>query len=223
LAEVGEFSFVILLEGLRTKTISEHDYQLFLGVTLFSLVIIPTLWKPFERFAAWLVQRPWLQHLEHKRYATEAGPHTERLKDHVVLIGCGPFGQVVLHALHLHGERSVILDLNSQTIRHLQKAGYDALYGEASNLKMLESLHIESARALIVTIPDLQAAEAVIREARAKNPLILILARARFATEIEKLRSAGSTHVVYEEMEAATEMSRVLVQHLEEKKLKAES
>ncbi len=218
LAEVGEFSFVILLEGVRHQVITQDRYQLFLGVILFSLIMIPALWKPFERWAKWFSERPFLQTWEAKRYASETGPHVHLLKDHVVLIGCGPFGQVVLHSLHLNEVPSVVLDLNSQTIRHLQKAGYDAIYGEAGNHNILQSLHIETARALVVTIPDLAAAEAIIREARSQRPTLLILARARFSSEVPRLRQAGATQVIYEEMEAAAEMARTLEQRMKANK-----
>jgi monovalent cation:H+ antiporter-2, CPA2 family len=214
LAEVGEFSFVILLEGYRTQTITSDQYQLFLGVILCTLVMVPALWKPFQSLVSWLAQKPWLQKVDAQRYRTEKSLRTRALKDHVILVGCGPFGQVVLHSLHLQGRSSIVMDLNSQTIRHLQKAGFEAIYGEAGNLKMLESLHVDSANAVVVTIPDLRAAQAIIREARFRKPSLLIFARARYASEIEPLRQAGATHVIYEEMEAATEMARLIERNL---------
>ena len=214
LAEAGEFSFVILLDGVRQKVITQDRYQLLLAVILVSLVAVPALWKAFGRWATWISQRPLLQSWEAKRYAAEAGPRTEPLRDHVVLVGCGPFGQVVLQALHLDGVTSVVLDLNPDTIRHLQKAGYNAVYGEAGNHQILELLQIERARAMVVTIPDLHAAEAIIREAREQRPDLPILARACFAPEVQTLRKAGATQVVYEEMEAASEMARILERRL---------
>lgn len=94
--------------------------------------------------------------------------------------------------------------------------------GEAGNHNILQSLHIETAKALVVTIPDLAAAEAIIREARSQRPTLLILARARFSSEVPRLHQAGATQVIYEEMEAAAEMARTLEQRMKEKVGKAE-
>ncbi len=214
LAEVGEFSFVILSQGLHQKNISPDRYQLFLAVILFTLILVPALWRPFQRFAGWLSQRGALQRWEGRRYAAENRPQHEKIRDHVILIGCGPFGQVVLHAVHLEGGRCMVLDLNSQTVRHLQRAGYDAIYGEAGNLMILDSLQVETAKAMVVTIPDLQGAAAIVREARSRRPDMLILARARYSAEIEILRTAGANQVIYEEMEGATRMAKELEPHL---------
>ncbi len=216
LAEVGEFSFVLLSQGLHQQTLSPDRYQLFLAVILFTLIVVPALWKPFQKFAAWTAQRPLLQEWEIQRYAAEHHVQGEKIHDHVILIGCGPFGQVVLHSVHLHGGRCMVLDLNSQTVKHLQKAGYDAIYGEAGNLKILDSLQLETAMAVVMTIPDLQGAEAMVREARLRRPDILILARARFSTQIEPLRRAGANQVIYEEMEGASQMAKALEKHLKD-------
>jgi len=218
LAEVGEFSFVLLSQGVHQKTLGPDRYQLFLAVILFTLVVVPALWKPFQRFAAWVARRPSFQEWDARRYAAENKTRQTKMRNHVILIGCGPFGQVVLHAIHLQHGKCIVLDLNSQTVRHLQRAGYEAIYGEAGNLKILESLQVETALALVVTIPDLQAAQSMIHEARSQRPDLLILARARYSSEIEPLQTAGADQVIYEEMEGATQMAKVLECHLKERK-----
>ncbi|MDD2707827.1 MAG: cation:proton antiporter [Verrucomicrobiae bacterium] len=216
LSQVGEFSFVLLLQGIRDNDISQEDYQLFLGVILFTLVVVPALWRPFGRWARWLVRRPFVRRWEDRRYAQEEPEHAATLKDHVVLVGCGPFGQTVLHSLQVCRVHCRILELNSETVRSLQQAGFDAMYGEAGNLTIMESLHLESACAMVVTIPDVSAAAELIREARMRRPDLLIIGRARYGSQIEKLRKAGANHVVYEEMEAATKAARLLESLLKE-------
>jgi monovalent cation:H+ antiporter-2, CPA2 family len=82
------------------------------------------------------------------------------------------------------------------------------LYGDAASRAELETAGVPTARTVAVTTPDLLATEAVIRNARALNPMIHVIVRAPGTGEVSGLSARGADEVVQPEFEAGLEFVR---------------
>ena len=76
------------------------------------------------------------------------------------------------------------------------------MFGDASNAEVLDETHLETARIIVVAIPDAHAARLIVRHAREVNPSIALVVRAhdhRLLTEMTSM--GGSVHVIHGEVE----------------------
>jgi monovalent cation:H+ antiporter-2, CPA2 family len=72
-------------------------------------------------------------------------------------------------------------------------------------------LHIETARALVVTMNDHSASDRLVATARAERADLLIVARARDARHAAHLYAMGATDAVPETIEASLQLSEAVL------------
>ena len=206
LAQVGEFSFV-LAEITRRKTLPDGSVTGFLAEDLFMLVISATIATLFltpylVTYAPRLANR--VAELRKRAGGGEgdavADETTEPTpSDHIVIIGFGPSGAAVGNALIRHADRVIVVDLNPQLVRTAERMGFRAFIGDARAGEILEHVHVESAAAVAVMVPDPEASRAVIQRVRAFAPRVPILARSRYHIHKLELEMAGAREAFDEE------------------------
>ena len=77
--------------------------------------------------------------------------------------------------------------------------------------ELLRRLHLDTARALVVTLDDTAAADALVAAARAERADLLIVARARDAEHAARLYRAGATDAVPETIEASLQLAEAVL------------
>ena len=80
-----------------------------------------------------------------------------------------------------------------------------------TQIELLRRLHLETARALVVTLDDPAAADALVAGARAERAELLIVARARDARHAAHLYRIGASHAVPETIEASLQLSEAVL------------
>jgi CPA2 family monovalent cation:H+ antiporter-2 len=117
----------------------------------------------------------------------------------------------ILAEFQLH---PTIIDLNLDTVRNLVAAGQPAIYGDAARRDILEAAHIQQAKYLLVTIPDLTTRTLIILAARDLNPDLRVFARARYIQERAWLEEVGATDICTEEAETAKALAVQLLREM---------
>jgi CPA2 family monovalent cation:H+ antiporter-2 len=125
-----------------------------------------------------------------------------------VICGYGRIGSELARSLETRGIRYSVVDINPATIRHLRSQGAWAAYGDATEEHVLNTLGINRARTIAITIPDLVGTRGIIRLVREINPGIAVIARAYNAAQVEPIANEGANEVVQPEFEAAMEFTR---------------
>jgi len=195
LAQVGEFSLVIAAEAVRLGLVDLQASEFFLAVAVPTMILTPGLTAAAHRLAG---RAPVA--------AVEVG-----LEDHLIIIGYGVNGHNVHQALAPLGVPHVVVDLNPHTIRELQEAGENAIYGNAEQDAVLRAAGVEHARGVIIAIPDAASTRKVVESSRKLAPQATIVARTRYVQEVEPLEELGADQVIPEEFETSLElMGRVL-------------
>lgn len=208
LAQVGEFSFVLAAQGLEAHLFDMDSYQIFLAVSVLTMMLTPGLIAIAPRVADKLGRK------EEPPKKASAENVKKDLDDHLIIIGFGISGKHLAHAAHESHIPYTILEMNPETVRRYQ--GKEPIsQGDASQPIVLEHLGIEKARAIAIVISDPAAVRAITTEARRLNPDIYIVARTRFVTEIAPLHALGANEVISEEFESSIEVfSHVLAHYL---------
>ncbi len=212
LAQVGEFSFILAQEGLMAGILDHAAYNVFLAVSVLTMIITPLLMQAAPRIArrAEALQRltPWLP----ARASPRADAPPFKRRDHVIVVGYGLNGRNLAQVLRDFEIPHVVLDIRGEVVQQALGTGVPIQYGDATNPTVLHQARVQHAKALVVATSDPFAMRRIVRLARHENPSIHIVVRTRYINELKELRELGVDEIVPEEFETSIEISRLILQ-----------
>jgi CPA2 family monovalent cation:H+ antiporter-2 len=197
LAGIGEFAFVLATIGRDTGVVSEGTRALIVSCTIVTLfatpylvALAPLLAARLFRGAAAPIQEP-----------TAPGPE-------IVVVGFGPAGRGVAQMLAGRAERTLVLDLNHESVQAAEALGLHAEIGDASQRDVLDHARVGDARLVVITIPSPELARAALEQIRRVAPHATVIVRSRHQRHVEALRTCGAHVVVGDEGEVAAALAR---------------
>jgi CPA2 family monovalent cation:H+ antiporter-2 len=208
LAQVGEFSFVLAAVAAPFGLLNRDSYQLFLGVSVLSMILAPFVIQAARPIGAWTERLAGGMPAVFQAHRTEAGPP---LSDHVIIVGYGLSGRNLARVLKSAEIPYVILEQNGPVVRQAKLEREPILFGDATRHEVLERVGIQRARAIVFAISAPADERRGVAVARHLNPGIAIVVRTRYVREIEELERLGADQVIPEEFETSLEIfARVL-------------
>jgi CPA2 family monovalent cation:H+ antiporter-2 len=210
LAQVGEFSFIMLQTAASVGAVSAEPYQFFLSCSVLSMVLAPVLFgisrKLLNRFV-----RNWNPQMQFGRLGDEKLREFEKLRDHVIICGFGLGGQNMARVLKANRIPYMVIDLNEQRVSEARKEGELIIFGDCTSTHILEMAGIHKARVVVFVISDPFASRLAVGAAREMSREIVVLTRTKYVADIDALWDQGSNEVISEEFEASLElMTRIL-------------
>jgi CPA2 family monovalent cation:H+ antiporter-2 len=212
IAQVGEFSFLLAEQAFGLGLLDVRGYNLVLATAVVTIVLTPPLVAGATRLSARLERRePGAEPAtpgsgpQARGEALAAGTD-DRLP--VVVLGGGRVGRVVVRAVRARGFRCIVVDRDPRVLDELSELGAATLYGDAASRAILARAELDRARLLVVAIGDPITARLAVERARAANPRLTIVARARGRAEIGAMRTLGIARLADPEVEAALELAR---------------
>lgn len=220
LAQIGEFSFILSDLARRFNLIPSEGHDVVVATAIVSITLNPVLFRSLDRIENWLKSRPRLWKLLNARAErriantnAQAAAHLDEATSPLaIVVGYGPVGAAVDRILRQAGLRTLIIDMNMDTVTKLSSQGQLAMYGDASQAEVLRQAGIERASFLIVTLPHSTERAPLVAAARDLNTSLRILVRARYLYERSALEQAGANAAIFEEGEAAIALSRIVLQ-----------
>lgn len=211
LAQIGEFSFVLALAGKTSGLITEDLYQIFLSASVITMMTTPFIFKAAPNVSGWAASKmPFKRFIKGERIS-EGRPFPKKIAGHVIIIGFGLNGRNLARVLRLSDIPYVVLELNNEAVRKMQKKGEPIYYGDGTSIEVLHKLGIHTAEVLVVAILDAAATRRIVSIARKENPNLYIIVRTRYVAEVDELKKLGANEVIPEEFETSVEIfSRVL-------------
>ena len=230
----GEFTFVLLAAATGLSIVSPQQAALAVAIAALTLVATPLLVGPAHVLGGRLTRlplAPWVRSSALQDPAPGApGPESSPRTDsdeggtpsvgeaqqgavpprHVIIAGFGPGGRAVADRLASMSVPYVIVDLNASTVQRQASAGRRVVYGDISNPDVLDAAGISDAAAVIVTIPDDDAALRAVAAVRQAAPEIFIGVRTQFLSGKMRALSLGADEVVVAEVAVANAMDRDL-------------
>ena len=198
LATVGEFSFVLALAGIGYGLLGERPQQLFVAVSVLTMLSAPLLVAAGARLVGFLP--------DYLEGAGEAPSASVLRSGHVVVVGYGLNGSNVARVLGEIGIPYVVVDAEADRVLRARAAGVEALLADATSPAALEIAGIARARAIVITVPDPAASRKIVRLARSRNPMAKTIVRTRYIREVDELRRSGADEVIPEEFETSIEI-----------------
>jgi len=222
LAQVGEFSFILGDVARQQGLLSDRGFSLLVACALVSIAVNPFLFGALDGFEGALRRSGWLWRLLNRvsagRYAAANDATSSAIaaaaEPLAVVVGYGPVGRSVDEALRLAGTRTVVIDLNMDTVAAIRAGGRQAIFGDASHSDILRQAGAQRASHLIVTLPHSVNRMPMIAAARQLNPGCRIFVRARYLRERDDLEQVGTSAVCFEEVEAAAALTSLVLADL---------
>ena len=217
LAQIGEFSFILVGLGVSLGLLPTEGQSLILAGAIISIALNPVLFEAIEPAQAWIRSRSKVaQALERPDDPLAALPMTtdlKRLTGHVVIVGYGRVGRRIGEALTAQGIAIVVAEQNREIVERLRSSGIAAVSGDASDPAVLLQAHVHRASILVIATPDTLNVRKMIEVARTVNPRIETLVRTHSEEEAVLLEKEQAGKVFLGEHELATGM----IQHVLER------
>lgn len=198
LAQIGEFSFVLVRVARSAGHVSDDVYNAVLAASLITILVNASL----VRYAP-----DWIAALR-LRHGLATAPVVPPPPRHVVLCGFGRVGSAIGEALETFGIPFVVIERDPDLIADVRARRIHCLFGDGGNHTVLQHAGAASATLVIVALPHIHPAERAVRAVRALNRDVPLLARAHGRAEAETLRRLGVTEVIQPEVEASATLIR---------------
>lgn len=199
----GEFAFVLIGGAIAGGLVPDGLGQAALIVTTVTMIAIPGLASLARR----LGKRMSRSNLGRAR----AEPVPDKQQNRVIIAGYGRVGRQVGEMLARHKIPYLALDADAARVSEHRRLGNPVYFGDSSNPELLRRCDIANARALVVTLDNPRAVEAVVEAARAERRDITIVARARDARHATALYELGVDDAVPETIEASLQLSEAVL------------
>ncbi len=194
LSQGGEFAFVLLAAAAGENLVSDGDRQL-----LTAAVVLTMMLTPLAAFAGRRLEAAAMRVLQARgMLGAPDEAELDRLGGHVIIAGFGRIGRAVSRQLSESGLTWVAIDSDTACVKEARAAGLPVYFGDAWRLDALESLHVDRARAVVVTVNSPRAALQLVATLHYVLPGMPIMARAYDEAHAEELRLAGAEDIVLE-------------------------
>ncbi len=208
LAQIGEFSFILIGLGIGLNLVPEAGRDLVLAGAILSILCNPLLFLAIDRL------QPWLDRRENTTPADQVSAADSEDNDlhpitetgHAILIGHGRVGSRISRRLRSEGVPLVIIDDNRTRAQELREEGFSVVLGNAASTHVLELANVTAARWLMIAIPNSLEAGQIAIHGRQANADLDIIARAHFDDEVDYLQTHEADLVVMGEREIARVM-----------------
>jgi len=196
LAQIGEFSFILVALGTELNVLPADGRDLVLAGALISIFLNSFLFSAVARLKA----RGHVEEEEDGGAAQQAG------KDALILVGYGRVGRLVAKAMIENGMQVRLIEAESDIARRAEGDGLEVVTGNALEPRVLAAAGLATARRLLIAIPEGFEAGAITERARTLNPSIEVIARAHSDAQEAHIRERGAAHVILGEREIALRM-----------------
>jgi CPA2 family monovalent cation:H+ antiporter-2 len=206
LAQVGEFSFVLLRQGAGLNLISSEAYQTFLAAAVVTMIITPLVIQMSPRLTTRLQEMRALRRFFPEPGEADLEAEGQPLHDHVVVCGYGLNGRLTAGVLRRLRIPYLVLETNPETVQVAQTLDEHIYFGDGSSREMLVKAGAGHARAVVFAISDPFVLGRAVANARSLSSTLHIIVRTKRLEDSPELERAGASLVIAEELEAAQEI-----------------
>ena len=190
-AQISEFSLILATIGFNLNHISKDILSL---ITIVGLITISASTyfiiyaeKIFERVEFILK----LLELKKNNHYKE----NQNQKYDTILFGFDRVGTHFTNHFQKNNKKFLVVDLNPERAKDLEKRNLPHLIGDASDIDFLDDLNLKEVKLIISTIPDYETNLLLLKEAKRNNPQTTFITISHNNKEAQALYSSGASFV----------------------------
>jgi Kef-type K+ transport system membrane component KefB len=203
-AQISEFSLILGALGVSLGHIDDSVMGLITLVGLITIGLSTYLilysHPLYERLGTWIqVFERKIPHREEEEDATSG----EALHPDVILCGLGRYGSRMAEGLRQRGFVVLGVDFDPEVVAHWHTQGWPALYGDAADPNLPDSLPLDKTHWVVSTIPAISTNIALLHALRTHGYTKRLALAAFRVREAEELKQAGADVVLIPFADAA--------------------
>jgi len=187
LSQSGEFAFVAAGLAQRLGLLHPLVSKAIMASTALSMLLTPVLERASSK-----ITKEW----EKTRADSiinlkdpELHDMAKKEKNLVVVVGYGRVGKTVCDVLDKKLVKYIAVDNDSEIATAARSEGRPVWYGDIRNPLLMSMLHVEKAKAVVLTLDDVQIVNRAVIELRKQYPDLAIFARAKDEGHRKRLQS----------------------------------
>jgi Kef-type K+ transport system membrane component KefB/voltage-gated potassium channel Kch len=191
LSQVSEFSIILVVLGAQKGLI---DQQIVVMLTFIALISIASstylvtfsdqLYARFEKY---------LDMFERRKAQGEVVPEE---RNELVLFGYQRGGHEFVNLFKKMKKRYVVIDYDPEVVDAIERRRINYLYGDATDVELLEEAGVKHAQLIVSTIPDYDVNLFILRFLANNNRRAVAIVHADDPMEAARLYEAGASYVV---------------------------
>ncbi|GIU21204.1 potassium transporter [Shewanella colwelliana] len=207
LAQVGEFSFVVLALAVNYELLDINLSTKLVMVAVLSMAVAPWLVKNSVDIARRL------HGVKPQQAEYEEIPTVDHGNELVLILGYGRVGQTIARFMKTEAIPYLVLDLDPKRVSEARRAGEPVYFGDVAKRSILKQAQIKEAKLIVLTFSSSRVLGEVLPLCRQLAPDANILVRTRDDEGMEELEQAGASQVIPESLEGSLMLvSQVLFQ-----------
>jgi len=199
ISSVGEFSFAIFALALSNNLISNDMANFLILVTVISMILTPFIVNHIYKLSSYVAK---------EFYQSDVITPIEA-KNHVVIAGFSLLGRVVAQNLKEKNIPFVIISDNLKHVLLARKLGYMGYFGHLDKKPVLESLKVDEALSIIITVSNLDRKKLISQAVLNFAPDANIIVKIDSTDERKSLRDIDISKFIDSNME----VGKLLVDH----------
>jgi voltage-gated potassium channel Kch len=202
LSQSGEFGFVMFGAASAAGLLDQFTSQMLVLIITLSMVFTPFVVKGTNILLL-------------KFYKPQIDDDDQAVKEfvdnsdgHVIIAGFGRVGARIAALLNAAGIHYVALDMREERVKKAREQGFPVFFGDASQLKVLQSAGISRAKMLVVALDNTEQVDRLVPLVNQYEPNLPIYARAKDRKHCADLISQGATSTVSESLETSMHLAQ---------------
>ncbi len=198
LSQVGEFSFAVFALASSNGILDENLSKFLILVTVISMIITPFIVNNIYKLASYFVT---------EFYESDKITPIKK-KEHTIICGYSILGRRVASQLTNMNKPFVIISDNLKHVINARKKGYMAYFGHLEKLPVMESLKVDEAKNVIITLSDINTKKLICESLlnfKSDTKIFMKVDSIEEVAEFKELKITGFVH-------AHKELANLLVQ-----------
>lgn len=187
-AQISEFSFIMLAAGIAAGYVTPSALPLATMVGLVTIAGSSYLVAYNERLYEGMA-RFFPAHKHERNQVFAAGSE-------VILLGYDRMGKEILPSMKQMTDHYRVVDFNPVVVEELLADGEPVTYGDAGNEDALMMVHVDKAKLVVSTIPDMSVNDALLDFCRHRQSKATVVVTVKSSSDAKRCYDLGATFVI---------------------------
>ena len=131
----------------------------------------------------------------------------------IILFGCDRAGHDLVDIFKKMKKKFLVIDYNPEIIMNLTKKEINCIYGDASDLELLNELNLADLKMVVSTIPDHDVSTTLIHSVREVNKKAIIVVVSHHIEEALHFYKEGASYVILPQFLGGYHASMLIEKH----------
>ncbi|HMS49871.1 MAG TPA: cation:proton antiporter [Candidatus Saccharibacteria bacterium] len=190
-AQISEFSIVFIVLGNKQGLVSDDLVSIITLIALISITISAYLIIYSDNIFNALEEN--LHMFERQK---NRGENERHHKNELALFGYRKGGHEFLKVFRAMGKRFVVVDYDPEAIDVLEHLKANYVYGDVSDIELLDEIGLEKVRLSVSTITDFTTSKFLVELLLQHNPNMVVICHAENVAEADHLYALGASYVM---------------------------